>query len=61
MGRKPKVQYNLSNLEGQTVPTEEEIKNILRAADEIIFISGRTMLAKILKGSKEVRDSRKRT
>ena len=35
------------------MPSEEEIKNILRAADEIIFVEGRTMLAKILKGSKD--------
>ncbi|MGD7045816.1 RQC-minor-1 family DNA-binding protein [Jeotgalibacillus proteolyticus] len=33
--------------------TAEEIKVILRAADEIIFQGGRTLLAKILKGSKE--------
>jgi superfamily II DNA helicase RecQ len=53
MSRKPKVQYELSDLIGQKVPSEEEIKNILRAADEIIFVAGRTMLAKILKGSKD--------
>ena len=53
MSRKPKVQYELSDLRGQKVPSEEEIKNILRAADEIIFLAGRTMLAKILKGSKD--------
>ncbi|MCD8509454.1 MAG: superfamily II DNA helicase, partial [Bacillus sp. (in: Bacteria)] len=35
--------------------TEEEIKVILRAADEIIARGGRTLLAKILKGSKEKR------
>lgn len=32
---------------------ENDIKMILRAADELIFSGGRTMLAKILKGSKE--------
>jgi len=53
MSRKLKVQYQLSDLRGQTAPSEEEIKNILRAADEIIFVAGRTMLAKILKGSKD--------
>ena len=53
MGRKPKVQYQLSNLKGQVAPSEEDIKNILRAADEIIFVGGRTMLAKILKDSKD--------
>ncbi len=31
----------------------EEIKAILRATDDIIFSGGRTLLAKILKGSKE--------
>ncbi|SFC49580.1 RQC-minor-1 family DNA-binding protein [Clostridium uliginosum] len=53
MSRKPKLQYELSDLSGQKVPSEEEINNILRAADEIIFVAGRTMLAKILKGSKD--------
>lgn len=53
MSRKVKVQYQLSDLRGQTVPSEEDIRNILRAADEIIFVAGRTMLAKILKGSKD--------
>lgn len=33
--------------------TEEEIKAILRAADELIATGGRCMLAKILKGSKD--------
>ena len=33
--------------------TEEEIKATLRAADELIATGGRTMLAKILKGSKD--------
>lgn len=53
MVKKAKVQYQLSDLQGQKAPSEEEIKNILRAADEIIFTAGRTMLAKILKGSKD--------
>lgn len=53
MSRKSKVQYKLSDLGGQIEPSEEDIKNILRAADEIIFVAGRTMLAKILKGSKD--------
>lgn len=34
-------------------PSEEDIKFILRAADEIIGVAGRSMLAKILKGSKD--------
>jgi len=53
MGKKAKVHYQLSDLRGQPVPAEEDVKNILRAADGIIFIAGRTMLAKILKGSKD--------
>lgn len=51
MSKKAKVHYQLSDLKGQAVPAEEDVKNILRAADEIIFVAGRTMLAKILKGS----------
>lgn len=53
MSRKPRVKYHLSDLSGQTAPDENDIKSILRAADEIIFSAGRTMLAKILKGSKD--------
>lgn len=53
MSRKARVSYNLSDLTGQTAPSEEDINNILRAADEIISSAGRTMLAKILKGSKD--------
>lgn len=33
--------------------TDKEIKTILRAADELIATGGRSMLAKILKGSKD--------
>ncbi|AGF57834.1 superfamily II DNA helicase RecQ [Clostridium saccharoperbutylacetonicum] len=53
MSRKPRVRYNLSDLTGQKNPSKEDINNILRAADEIIASAGRTMLAKILKGSKD--------
>ncbi|KOA18734.1 RQC domain protein [Clostridium homopropionicum DSM 5847] len=53
MSRKSTVQYQLNDLRGQTEPSEEDMRNILRAADEIIFVAGRTMLAKILKGSKD--------
>lgn len=53
MSKKSKVSYQLNNIKGQMGPSEEDIKNILRAADEIIFVGGRTMLAKILKGSKD--------
>lgn len=41
-------------------PNEEEIKSILKRADEIIFESSRAMLVRILKGSKE-KIIRKRT
>ncbi|OPJ62585.1 RQC-minor-1 family DNA-binding protein [Clostridium oryzae] len=53
MSRKPRVHYELSDLRGVKSPSGEEINSILRAADEIIFTGGRTMLAKILKGSKD--------
>lgn len=53
MSKKSKVSYQLNNIKGQMGPSEDDIKNILRAADEIIFVGGRTMLAKILKGSKD--------
>lgn len=53
MSKKSKVQYELSDLRGQKAPSEEDIRNILRASDEIISVAGRTMLAKILKGSKD--------
>lgn len=53
MSKKAKVHYQLSDLKGQAVPCEVDVKNILRAADDIICIAGRTMLAKILKGSKD--------
>lgn len=53
MSKKSKVPYQLNNLKGQMEPSQEDIKNILRAADEIIFVGGRTMLSKILKGSKD--------
>ena len=54
MSRRNKVQFELSNVQGINLD-EKEINAILRAADEIIFQSGRTMLAKVLKGSKEKR------
>lgn len=34
-------------------PNEEEIKSILKRADEIIFESSRAMLVKVLKGQKK--------
>ncbi|NNG68085.1 RQC-minor-1 family DNA-binding protein [Caldanaerobacter subterraneus] len=53
MGRtKQKVRYKL-NSGGIKSLSDEEIKVILRAADELIGTGGRSMLAKILKGSKD--------
>lgn len=53
MSKKARIEYKLNSTENVKNPSEEDINNILRAADEIIFIAGRTMLAKILKGSKD--------
>ena len=53
MRKKPRVQCHLSDLKGLATPSGKDISIILRAADEIIFRRGRTMLAKILKGSKD--------
>jgi superfamily II DNA helicase RecQ len=53
MGRKkPRVRYELDSGDVTNL-TEEEIKAILRAADELIASGGRSMLAKILKGSQD--------
>lgn len=53
MGRKSKVEYELNDIKDLEKPSEVDRNNILRAADEIIFVGGRTMLTKILKGSKD--------
>ena len=50
--KKQRVRYVLDN-GGIRSLTIEEIKVILRAADELIETGGRSMLAKILKGSKD--------
>ncbi|HHU32604.1 MAG: RQC-minor-1 family DNA-binding protein [Zhaonellaceae bacterium] len=50
--KKPRVRYQLDAGDIRCL-TDEEIKAILRAADEIIATGGRSMLAKILKGSKD--------
>jgi len=47
-----RVRYELNCGEVRYL-SDEEIKAILRAADELIATGGRSMLAKILKGSKE--------
>lgn len=53
MGRKKqRVRYELDTGDIRHL-TDEEIKAILRATDEIIATGGRSMLAKILKGSKD--------
>ena len=52
MTRRSRVQYNLNAGSIKTL-TENDIRMILRAADELINIGGRSMLAKILKGSKD--------
>ena len=50
--KKQQIQYHLDS--GQISHLEfNEIKAILRASDEIIATGGRSMLAKILKGSKD--------
>lgn len=45
-----KVELDSGDVKGLS---DEEIKAILRAADELIATGGRNMLAKILKGSKD--------
>jgi superfamily II DNA helicase RecQ len=52
MGRKRKVNYQLDT-HGVKKLSDEEVTAILRAADELIATGGRSMLTKILKGSKE--------
>ncbi len=53
MGRKKqRVRFELNSGDIKYL-TEEQIRAILRAADEIIATGGRSMLAKILKGSKD--------
>ena len=50
--KKPRVRYELDSGDIRSL-INEEIKVILRAADELIATGGRSMLAKILKGSKD--------
>jgi len=50
--KKQRVRYELDSGDIRHL-ADEEIKAILRAADEIISTGGRSMLAKILKGSKD--------
>ena len=53
MSRRAKVHYELNDVRKISEPSEEDIKKILRAADDIITLAGRNMLAKILKGSRD--------
>ncbi len=54
MARKQsRVSYQLTVVDEMIKPNEDELKCILRAADEIIATAGRDMLAKILKGSRD--------
>ena len=50
--KRTKVQYQLDSGDVRKL-SDEEIRAILRAADELIATGGRNMLAKILKGSKD--------
>lgn len=52
MANRRKVQYELDSGNIKKL-SENEIAAILRAADELINIGGRSMLAKVLKGSKD--------
>ncbi len=52
MSRKPRVRYVLDTGGLKYLPSEDIII-ILCAADELITTGGRSMLAKILKGSKD--------
>lgn len=52
MSRKRRVEYKLNTGNINILP-EDEIKMILRAADEVITKGGRGMLVKMLKGSKD--------
>lgn len=50
--KKSRVQYSLDSGDIQSL-SDEEISTILRGADELITTGGRSMLVKILKGSKD--------
>ena len=53
MGRKiRRVRYTIDPKGIRSLP-QQEIKAILRGADDLIMRGGRTLLAKILHGSKE--------
>ncbi len=54
-GKKARVKVFLNKDSEIQRPSDKDIEFILRAADEIIGMAGRSMLAKILKGSKDKR------
>ncbi len=51
MSRKQRVRYHLDS-KGIKKLSRDEIKALLRAADDLIISGGRTLLAKVLKGSR---------
>ena len=51
--KRTRVRLYLNKESKIQIPSEQDIEFILRAADEIICMAGRSMLAKILKGSKD--------
>ena len=50
--KQSRVHYHLDSGGIKTLPMEE-IKMILRAADDLITVGGRSSLAKVLKGSRD--------
>ena len=52
MSRRNRVVFDLDSGDVESLPIED-IKAILRAADDIIAVGGRNLLCKILKGSRE--------
>jgi hypothetical protein len=52
MSRKQRVQYELDCGDVRYLP-DNEIRAILRATDPLVATGGRSMLTKILKGSKD--------
>ena len=53
VSRKKRRPYKLTEQRDLIEPTQEEIDNILFAADYCVLSAGRTTVAKVLKGSKE--------
>ena len=52
MAKRPPVAYHLNPANLRELP-REDIVAILRAADDMIARGGRTLLARVLKGSRE--------